>query len=312
VGPLAIANDRRSFFAEISSKHYSGVVKIDAISSRVTRIKRFPDPVNDSAKGDFDGRWLVWAESHSLYNPGDFSVWSWDSLTGRVSQIGAATRSPSGAFWPSSWHAPVAHQGVATWQQSTGPNGLGEIHVVDLATGRDRVIRRGHPGGPFLVDGPRVIWPESMKPNVLTVMKAADAITGRAVATPAALRKLRGDLWPASNGKALMYTSGRQELLWWSPSVDAPAVLGFASRDYQTLKIPLNEIWGRYTAFSIPYKTFLADTVARRYVRISKGGWAIVGPKALVLLTPKETNTNHAIADVAFIPLKSLPPVPPC
>ena len=310
--PLALANDERSFFAEIYSKDYSGVVKIDALSSRYIRIKRFADPVNYQAAGHFDGRWLVWAEYHSLYDPGDFTVWSWDSRSGRVSKIGAATRSPSGEFWPSSWHAPVAHDGYAAWEQGAGANETGEIHVVDLATGLNRVIRRGHPAGAFFIDGPRVVWPESMKRGELSMMRTADPKTGRLVAAPPALRKLRGPDWPASNGKSLMYASDGQTALWWSPSLGIAARRIYPGQRGDLLGIPLDEIWGRYTSFSIPLKTFVVDTVAGRYVRIFRGGWAITGPKALVLLTPSEKKANHAITDVFFLPVKSLPPVPPC
>jgi hypothetical protein len=313
LSPLALANDGRLFFAEIYSKAYSGVIEVDARSSRYIRIKRFTDPVNYQASGNFDGRWLVWAEYHSLYDElSDFTIWSWDSRSGRLRQIGAATRSPSGKFWPSTWQAPVAHEGYAAWQQGAGPDELGDIHVVDLATDRDRIVRRGHPGAPFLIDGPRVVWSESMKRGVSTVMRIADAKTGRVVATPPALRKLRGAIWPASNGKALVYATDGQMSLWRSPSLSVAPKLVFASRSYQLLKIPFDETWGRYTTFSVPFKTFVVDTVAGRYVRIYRGGWAITGPKALVLLKPSKQKANHAINDVVFIPLKSLPPVPPC
>ncbi len=312
VVPLALTNGAHSFFAEIYSKAYSGVVRIDARNSRYTRIKRFSDPVNDQAAGHFDGRWLVWAEYHSPYDLGDFTVWSWDSRSGRLRQIGAATRSPSGRFWPSSWQAPVAHEGYAAWEQGVGLDELGDIHVVELATGRDRVVRRGHLVGPFLIDGPRVIWPESMKRGALTVMRAADARTGKMTALPVALQKLRGAIWPASNGKSLMYATDNQTSLWWSPSLSVKAKRVFAGRTGSLLGIPFDEIWGRYTSFSIPLKTFVVDTVVGRYVRIYRGGWAIVGPKALVLLEPSEKKESHAITDITFVPLNSLPPVPPC
>jgi len=311
MNPLALANDGRSFFAEIYSKTYSGVIRIDALSSRYIKIKRFTDPVNYQAAGHFDGRWLVWAEYHSLYVPGNFTVWSWDSHNGHLRRIGAATRSPSGEFWSSSLQAPVVHEGYAAWEQGS-PNEIGEIHVVDLASGRDRIVRRGHPGGPFLIDGLRVIWPESMKPGSLTVMRAADAKTGRTIATPPALRKVRGALWTASNGKTLMYATNGQMSLWWSPSLKVAAKHVFTGRNYSLLGLPFNETWGRYTTFGIPLKTYLAETVAGRFVRIDRGGLAITGPKALVLLEPSKQKTDHAVTDVAFIPLESLPPVPPC
>src|ERR1035437_9576152 len=123
IGPIALANDGRSFYAEIYSKGYSGVVKINALSGRYIKIKRFSDPVNYQVSGDFDGRWLVWAEYHSLYDYlSDFTVWSWDSRTGLLRRIGRAKRSPSGKFWPSAWQAPVAHEGYAAWQQGAGPD----------------------------------------------------------------------------------------------------------------------------------------------------------------------------------------------
>jgi hypothetical protein len=313
ISPLALANDERSFFAEIYGKEYSGVVKIDALSSRYTKIKRFTDPVNYQAAGDFDGRWLVWAEYHSLEDDlRDFTVWSWDSRTGRVRRIGAATRSPSGEFWPSAWQAPVAHRGYATWEQGAGPNEIGEIHVVELASGRDRVIRRGHPSGSFLIDGPRVIWPESMKKGALTEMRAADARTGRAVVAPPALRKLRGPIWPASSGGTLIYATNYQTSLWWSPSLSVAAKRVVVGRHAELLGIPFDEVWGRYTTFGVPLKTFVVDTVAGRYVRILRGGWAMTGPNAFVLLTPSKKKADHAITNIYYVPLKSLPPIPPC
>lgn len=311
--PLALANDGRSFFAEIYSKSYSGVVKIDALNSRYIKIKRYSDPVNYQASGDFDGRWLVWTEYHSLYdNLSDFTVWSWDSHTGRVRQIGRAKRSSSGDFYSSAWQSPVAHQGYAAWEQGVGPDYLGEVHVVDLSSGRDQIVRRGHPAGPFLINGPRVIWPESMKRGAHAVLRAADARTGRMITAPPALRGLRGVDWPASNGKSLMYATNGQTSLWWSPSMGVKAELVFAGGLNDLLAIPVNRVWGKYTTFSIPLKAFVVDVVAGRYVLLHRGGWAITGPKALVLLTPSKKKADHAITDLFYVPLNALPPVPPC
>jgi hypothetical protein len=156
VVPIALANDGRSFFASIWSKPYSGVVKIDAGRNRYTKIKRYRNPINDQAGGSFDGRWLVWTEYHSLYDPGNFDVWSWDSRTGRLRRIGEAVHSPSGKFWPTVWQDVVALDGYATWGQGSGPDSASDIHLVDLKSGRDRIVRHGHSVGSFLVAGPIV------------------------------------------------------------------------------------------------------------------------------------------------------------
>jgi hypothetical protein len=311
VVPLALANDKRSFFAEIYTKAYSGIVRIDATSSRYSKIKRFPDPVNDQVSGSFDGRWLVWAEYHSLYDTGDFTVWSWDSRTGRLRKIGAATRSPGGDFWPSSLQAPVALAGYATWEQGSGPNNLGDIHVVNLRTGRDRVVRRGHVGGSFLVNGPLVVWPESMKPGALTVMRTTSARTGRAVATPPALRNLRGGLAPVTDGKALGYITDDWGSLWWSPSLEATPRRVLRSR----IGYPIDnsvQVTGHFVFFGIQPVSYFANAASGRFIKINQGGWTRVDAKAFVLLKPSKKKALHGISDIVFLPLKSLPPIPPC
>jgi len=312
--PVALENDGRSFFAEIYTKAYSGVVRIDATSSRYTKIKRFSNPSRDQALGSFDGRWLVWTEYHSLYDPNDFTVWSWDSRTGRSRQIGAAQRSKNRKFLPSSWQAVVALEGYATWEQGSGPNDLGDIHVADLKSGRNRIVRRGHPAASFLVpgrSGPLVVWPESMKPGALTIMRTAEAKTGRLVTTPPALRSLRGGLVPVTDGRAIAYATDTWRSLWWSPSLEvAPR------RVYTAPKGNFIENWvhvaGRYVSFTVWPKAYLADASRGRYMEINPGGDTHLGAKSLALGKPPKIKKLHAINDIVFLPLKSLPPIPPC
>jgi hypothetical protein len=314
VVPLAVAADGRSFFAEIWSKAYSGVVQVDSKTSRYKKIKAFPDPANDQASGDFDGRWLVWDEYHSLYNTDDYTVWSWDSRTGLLRKIGAASRSPSGEFYPNSLRAPVALDGYATWEQG-GPNNLGEIHVVKLKTGRDRIVYRGHVDAPFLIKGHRVVWPESMKPGALTILRTAKVKTGRIVITPKALKKVRGGIWPSSDGDSLMYVTNKQRALWWSPSLDVLPKLVFTARTQGAIWIPLDKSSRGITAFTIPYHTYLANTDSRRYVEITAGSLTHIRWGALVTFGPggkTKKKANHPIKDIAFLPLKSLPPIPRC
>ncbi len=310
VAPLALAADGRSFFAEIYSKAYSGIVRVDAASSRYSKIKRFQNPTRDQALGGFDGRWFVWTEYHSLRDPDDFTVWSWDSRTGRSRKIGAARRSKNRQFLPSAWQAVVAFDGYAAWEQGSGPNNLGEIRVANLRTGRERVVRRGHVGGPFLVNGPLLVWPESMKRGALTILRTAEAKTGRVVATPTALRSSRGGLVPVTDGRAIAYATDQWRSLWWSPSLDvAPR------RVYTAPKGNFIENWvhvaGRYVSFTVWPKAYLADTSNGRYVEINPGGDTHLGPKSLALGKPPKNKANR-VADIVFLPLKSLPPIPPC
>lgn len=310
--PIAPANDGRSFFASIWSKPYSGVVRIDAGRSRYTKIKRFPNPINDQASGSFDGRWLVWTEYRSLSDPGDFTVWSWDSRTSLLRKIGAAVRSSSGEFWPSVWQEVVALDGYATWEQGAGPNNVGDIHIVDLESGRDRVVRHGHPAGSFLIAGPLVVWPESMKQGALTVMRAVDAKTGRPVTTPPSLRSTRGGLIPATNGDAISYATGEWRSLWWSPSLKTTPRRVFSSQIGSAIENPIY-VTKRYVSFAVWPEDYLADTLNGRYMQInSPGGGVYLGETSLVISKQPTKKAIHPIIETVFLPLRSLPPIPPC
>jgi hypothetical protein len=308
--PWTLGHDGRTFFASLYSKKFSGVVRVDASTSRYTPIRRFPNAHNDQADGSFDGRWLVWNEYHSLSNWDDFTTWSWDSHTGQVRQIGAARRSPSGDFWPSSWRQPDVRDGLATWTQGAGPNGLGDVHVVELVSGRDRIVRQGHPEESFFVAGGVVVWPESMKPDALSEMKAADAHTGRPVAPPPGLLKLRGGMAFGTDGTAYAFPGPDWLSLNWSPSMDKAPQLLFSSR----LGHPVDnsiQAAGRYVSFGVAPHLYLADTKTKCYVELNPGGWTRLDATSLVILKPSKVKANHALCDIVFVRLSVLPPMIP-
>jgi hypothetical protein len=309
--PLALAGDGRTFFASLSSKAFSGVVRIDVRTDRFTPIRRFPDAVTDQASGSFDGRWLVWDEYHSLWGSDDFTTWSWDSHTGQVRQIGAATRSPSGDFWSSPWRHPEARDGYATWTQGTGTDGIDEVHVVDLASGRDRIVRHGHAAGSFLVNGGIVVWPESPKPGALTVMRAASAATGEPVDPPPALKAAWGVGWAATDGSRLVYPGINLTPLYWAPSLDALPRRVYRGRFSHSIGVPV-QIAGRYVSFGVAPHTYLADTAVGRYIEIPGGGWGLLDRKSFVYLPSSTKKAIHLVSDVLFYRLAALPPMPPC
>jgi hypothetical protein len=309
--PLAPGRDGRTFFATITTPAFSGVARIQAPTGQVTPIKPFPDADNDQAGGAFDGRWLVWREYHSLSNFDDFTVWAWDSQTGSLRKIGAAKQGPDGKFWPSGWRNPDVNNGVATWEQGSGRQGAGEIHVFHLATGPDRVVRRGHPQGPFFVGRTTIVWPESARPGATTVLRGINATTGARTALPKALRAIRGVSALVTDGRAIAYPSSGFTSLWWSPSLShAPSRIVTAGYgDYIDNSV---QIAGRYFLFGIAPHTYLADAATHRYIEISAGGWGRLDAKALVLLPASSKKARHEVTDVLFLPVASLPPVPIC
>lgn len=312
VTPWALVGDGRTFFASVYSKRFSGVAAVAATESRVTPIKRFGSPRNDQAVGAFDGRWLVWTEYHSLYGSDDFTTWSWDSSSGRLRRIGRATRMSSGEFWPSPSRPPDVRDGFATWSQGSGRGGLADVHVFDLAHGRDRIVRRGHPAGSFLVAGGLVVWPESPRPGALTEMRAADVTSGRAVAAPSALRALRGVSGLATDGGALAYPNADYTSLWWSPSLATPARRVYATGNPGSHIDNSVQVAGRWVVFGVPPALYLADLMSGRYAKLSAGGYGRLDARTLVLLKATDSKAIHPIADVVFLPLASLPAIPAC
>jgi hypothetical protein len=310
--PFALAHDRRSFFAAIYSAGFSGVAEIDTRANAIRRIKAFPDAVEDQADGAFDGRWLVWAEYHSLSDPGAFTVWAWDSRSGQVTQIGAATRSSNGEFWESPLRAPDVLRGIATWAQGIGPRGMTAVHVYDLRARHGTVIHRGHAQGPFLLARHRVAWPESSRPGRLTRIHVASTLTGRRVEVPPALRGLRGVSGLATNGRRIAYPTAAYGSIWWSPS------LRRKSRKILTAHSPHHvddsvRIGGRYIGFGIWPRGFVADTRTRRYAQVTRhGGWILVDDTALLVVFGSAKKVIHPRLRVAFVPLGRLPPLPAC
>jgi hypothetical protein len=310
--PFALARDGRSFFAAIYSPNFSGVAQIDARTSAVEQIKAFPDPADDQAGGAFDGRWLVWAEYHSLTSLGDFTVWAWDSRSGRVTEIGAATRSPGGEFWESPLRAPDVLDGVATWVQGTGPGGIGAVHVYDLLTGDGTIIHRGHAQGSFLFAGHRVGWPESPGPGRVTRVRAASALSGKQVDVPRGLGPLDGVSGLATDGQRIAYPDAPYRSIWWSPSLRRKPrkILTAPSHDHIDDSV---QVGHRYIGFGIWPRLFVADTRTHRYVEVAhEGGWVQVDGTALLVASGPPTKAVHPRFRIAIVPLGKLPSLPAC
>ena len=310
--PLALAHNGRSFFAEIYSSRFSGVARVDARTSAVTRIKAFPDPKFDQAWGAFDGRWLVWNEYHGFDSFDDFTTWAWDTRARRLTQIGAATRGPNGQFWESPWRGADVRGGIATWVQGVGPDELGEVHSYDLRSGRDLVVRHGHPGGAFLLDHHIVVWAEESAPGMPTKMHAASGLTGLSVRLPQALQDLRNVTGLQSDGRRISYPDARYKSLWWSPALETKPHEVVSTRHLDHVDNSVT-VGSRYVGFGVFPDVYVADTNMRRYVEVStNGGSAFVNSTTLLVVHGPRRKVLHAILRMALVRLRDLPAMPAC
>lgn len=309
--PIVGAGDGRTYFAELYSPSFSGVVRINAHTSRVTPIHRFPDAHNDQADGSFDGRWLVWNEYHSLEDDfADFSTFAWDSRSGTISQIGHAERDPNGNPWPGQWRQPDVRAGYATWTQGAG-RGETEVHSYDLARRHDLVVRRGRAQGSFFVAGPTVVWPESPAPGADTRMLAASPRTGASVPVPPALAGLRGVSALFTDGRAIAYPSARFRSLSWAPTLRARPQLVFKAMPGLHHVDNSVRVAGRYFLFSAEGHYYLGDGKVHRYMELGVDGMAI-DRTALVAVRWRKGKTLHPNGVEMFVPLRRLPRLSRC
>jgi len=311
--PIALARDGHSFFAEVYSASFAGVARIDTTTGLLAKIKPFPDPQFDQAWGTFDGRWLVWNEYHGYDNFNNFTTWAWDTRTRELTQLGAATPAPDGQFWESPWRGADVRDGIATWVQGVGSDQLGDVHVYNLRTGHDRVVRRGHPGGAFLLEHHIVIWPEASAPGVPTRMHAASALTGRRLPVPQALRSLRNVTGLYSDGHRIAYPNAPYRSLWWSQSLhEKPYEVVATHRDSIHIDNSV-QVGGRYVGFGMQPRVFVADTRVGRYIEVSDHlGSVFVDSRALLVVYGTTKKVLHPILRMAYVRLRDLPPMPAC
>ena len=287
VVPLGISANGQTAYVSTWAPGFSGVAALNLASGTLHPIRRFGAPATEQADGAWGGRWLVWAQTYSLQSLDDFTVFGWDSATGRLVRLGRSLRSPSGTSWPSPWHAPAVSGDLAAWAQGYGPGGLVEIRLANLRTGRVTVIRKGHVQSPFF-DSKLVVWPESDLPGAQTTLRGYSPATGRIVALPPVLRQVRGTDFAVTDGTRTAYFSPDLTRLYYSPAPDVAARVVLAlppGADFSYLAI------GRgLLAWTTTQATYLASTRTGGYAQVTpRYGFAVTGPGPAVLVSDAPT-----------------------
>jgi len=93
--PLGLPAGGQAAYVSTWQPGFAGVALLDLASGRLRPIQRYRHPAVDQADGAAAGRWLVWEQSHSLQSLDGFTVYAWDSVTGRVRALGHALAAPA-------------------------------------------------------------------------------------------------------------------------------------------------------------------------------------------------------------------------
>jgi hypothetical protein len=278
---------------------FAGVAALNLGSGHLRRIRAYPRPAADQADGSAGGRWLVWEETHSLRSLDDFTVYGWDSVTGRLRRLGQSLRGPDGVPWPSPWHAPAVSGHYAAWAQGYGPDGEIEVVLANLATGKVSIVRRGHTQPPFF-DGDLLVWPESDQPGAQTTLHALSLSTGRPAPLPAVLRAVHGTEFVVTDGTRTAYLNPGLTALYYSQAQEqrAHVVLRLpAGVDFADLAIAPGSL-----AWATTKATYLASTRTGAYARVTPeyGDATGSGPDMLISDAPSE-KAEHPILPMHVI-----------
>jgi hypothetical protein len=266
--PLGMSADGQTAFVSAWTPGFSGVAALNLATGSIRHIQRFQNPQDDQADGASGGQWLTWEETYSLSTLDDFTVYAWNSATGRLLTLGQSLNGPGNTPWPSPWHPPAVSGHYAAWAQGYGPGGEVEVRLADLATGQVRVIREGHTQPPFF-DGNLVVWPESDRPGAQTTLHALSLTTMRPAALPRVLRPVHGTEFVVTDGIRTAYLNPDMTSLFYSPAQDVRAreVLRLPSGDY-------------FSALAMSSGTLAWTTTAATYVASTEtGGYVQVTPE---------------------------------
>jgi hypothetical protein len=299
--PLGLSGNGQQAYISTWTAGFSGVGALNLATGQLHRILSYPNPATDQADGSASGQWLVWEQTHSLQSLDGFTVYAWDSASGRLRTIGHSLAGRRGVPWPSPWHAPAVSGHYAAWAQGYGPGGKIEIRLANLATGQVKVIRAGHTQTPFF-DGQLVVWPESDRPGTQTTLHAFSLRTGQPAALPAVLRTVHGTDFVSTDGTRTAYLSPALTALYYSPAQNRAAQLVLrlpAGDDFSALSIgPGSLAWTTTSA------SYLASTKTGAYARVTQHYGDVTGAGPAVLLSdPPASKAAHPI-----LPLHVLKP----
>jgi len=281
VDPIGLSGNGRTAYVSLWSSQFAGVATLNLTSGKLRPIQAFANPATDQADGASDGRWLVWEETYSLQSLDDFTVYAWDSVTGRLRMLGHSLTAPGGQPWPSPWHAPAVGGHYAAWAQGYGPNGDVEVMLANLATGSVTAIRKGHAQPPFF-DGSLVVWPESSRPAVDTTLHAVNVESEKPASLPLVLRGVRGTEFVTTDGIRTAYLNPRLTVLYYSPAQGQQA--------HEILNLPAGvnfsqiEMARDLIGWTTTEATYLANTRIGVYIQVTpKYGFATSSASVMLI-----------------------------
>jgi hypothetical protein len=170
---------------------------------------------------DYDGRWVVYSLTYELLSGTEGTTFAWDS------QSTAAPHKIADSRWNArrALFAGGVDQGKTirlTGSTSDAPGGsrtiheAHKIHLYDLATGHDqvvRVVKTDILSLPFF-DGNLLVWHESDQPGDPTQLKAYDSASGAMANLPDALNAVQNGISIAGDANTWAWSNATHKQVW--------------------------------------------------------------------------------------------------
>ncbi|MFJ5548674.1 hypothetical protein [Streptomyces sp. NPDC093225] len=213
----------------------------------------------------FDGRWLVYEASFDAENMNDWAIYAWDAKAGgRPFRITRNTANGPFLFLR-------ARGGKAAWAQGGGGGGRKQVHVYDLQSRSDQVVRTGMVS-PVTVSGDLVVWREAFSASTPVQVRAASLSTGRGARLPEQVAKVKGTTFitGSSDGRAWAWTSPDMRKLYaWKKGWKTSALVATVSEGQFFDQM---EIAGDLITWQDDSGLWAADLRSQSMTRLNKDG----------------------------------------
>jgi hypothetical protein len=299
----AVAEDGSSVFGD---SYRGGVREVVWLrGDRRSAVMRLPDPDQQVFGVAFDGRWLVFSvwDRPELNTP--WTMYAWDSSTGgRPRQLGRATV-------PGPYPYPIVYNGRAFWTLPVGAQ-VAQVHMTDLGTGTDRVIRSGWAGYPFRF-GSLVVWPETTAQTTAIKLRAASIRAGDPAGLPTELSEpLSRPLFVNGDADAYVWsTNNLATLRVWRSGTPSPITIITMAPLGQYLQWP--QVGGPLVTWDNGTAQYVADLRTGSYAQITpEAGATKLSGDALVVTYAPSGKASHAVLDSTLVRPSRLPALPTC
>ncbi|HEY9367835.1 hypothetical protein, partial [Streptomyces sp.] len=262
------------------------------------------DPVEHQLlAADFDGRHAVLAvlEGRTLDSP--WSLYVWDSGTGKARRLARAAR-------PGPLPRPVLRDSTVHWAQGVG-GGRATVYAAPVAGGAPRAVHTGVMDAPFVV-GELLVWRESAGAG--TRLTAVSRSTLRPAPLPAPIAALRDVRAIASDGTTWAWVAGEQQqrLMVWRTGDARPVAA--VTRSPGADGVDQVRVNGRLVTWRTPETSYALDLTAGSYTPITPPYGYAQGADGTLAVAYSEGNakTAGARAVIQVVRADRLPGLPGC